>query len=214
MTDNAATRFPICAESERLSASRPRLFGAAEFRSGARRPAGDSCCASRISTPRDAGRNSRPRSTKTSPGSASPGKTPVRRQSEHLRVYREAVEKLSAAGLIYPSFREPRRDRPAGRASGKPTAPWPRDPDGAPLYPGAAKSLPPDERAAADRIGRALRAAARHGGGLRARRRARLDRARRRPRRRDRRRSPRGRKPGATSSWRARRRRPAIICRW
>jgi len=25
-------------------------------------------------------------------------------------------------------------------------APWPRDPDGAPLYPGAAKSLPPDQR--------------------------------------------------------------------
>ena len=37
---NAATRFPICAEPERLPPSRPRLFGAAEFRPGApkRRP--------------------------------------------------------------------------------------------------------------------------------------------------------------------------------
>ena len=30
--------------------------------------------------------------------------TPVRRQSEHFAGYREAVEKLSAQGLIYPSF--------------------------------------------------------------------------------------------------------------
>ena len=30
--------------------------------------------------------------------------TPVRRQSEHFADYREAVEKLSAQGLIYPSF--------------------------------------------------------------------------------------------------------------
>jgi len=30
--------------------------------------------------------------------------TPVRRQSEHLGEYREAVEKLAAQGLVYPSF--------------------------------------------------------------------------------------------------------------
>src|SRR4051812_16663937 len=30
--------------------------------------------------------------------------TPVRRQSEHLPVYREAVEKLLQQGLIYPAF--------------------------------------------------------------------------------------------------------------
>ena len=29
---------------------------------------------------------------------------PVRRQSEHLAEYREAIEKLSAQGLLYPSF--------------------------------------------------------------------------------------------------------------
>ena len=43
--------------------------------------------------------------------------TPVRRQSEHFARYREAVEGLSAQGLIYPSFREPAGDRPAGRAA-------------------------------------------------------------------------------------------------
>ena len=64
-----------------------------------------------------------------------------------MRDYREAVEKLSAAGPDLSELREPRRDRASGRASGKRTAPWPRDPDGAPLYPGAAKSLSPDERA-------------------------------------------------------------------
>src|ERR1051326_1579535 len=30
--------------------------------------------------------------------------TPVRRQSEHLDLYREAVAKLAAQGLIYPAF--------------------------------------------------------------------------------------------------------------
>ena len=30
--------------------------------------------------------------------------TPVRRQSEHLSAYRHAVERLSAQGLVYPSF--------------------------------------------------------------------------------------------------------------
>ena len=43
-------------------------------------------------------------------------------------------------------FREPRRDCKAGGASGRRTAPWPRDPDGAPLYPGTAKLLSSEER--------------------------------------------------------------------
>src|SRR5918996_2951764 len=30
--------------------------------------------------------------------------TPVRRQSEHLGEYRDAIKKLAAQGLIYPSF--------------------------------------------------------------------------------------------------------------
>jgi glutamyl-Q tRNA(Asp) synthetase len=70
---------------------------------------------------------------------------PVRRQSRHLADYRDAVDNLAAQGLVYPSFEsraeiaklvEPRE------ADGR----WPRDPDGAPLYPGAAKLLSDDQR--------------------------------------------------------------------
>jgi glutamyl-Q tRNA(Asp) synthetase len=71
--------------------------------------------------------------------------TPVRRQSEHFARYREAVEKLGGLGLIYPSF-ESRAEIARLVAQREAGAPWPRDPDGAPLYPGLAKSLPPDER--------------------------------------------------------------------
>ena len=71
--------------------------------------------------------------------------TPVRRQSEHLAGYREAVEKLTARGLIYPSF-ESRAEIAALVAQKEGAAPWPRDPDGAPLYPGVANRLPPEER--------------------------------------------------------------------
>jgi glutamyl-Q tRNA(Asp) synthetase len=71
--------------------------------------------------------------------------TPVRRQSEHFDAYREALEKLKASGLIYPSF-ESRAETARLVAEREAAAPWPRDPDGAPLYPGDAKSLSPAER--------------------------------------------------------------------
>jgi glutamyl-Q tRNA(Asp) synthetase len=71
---------------------------------------------------------------------------PVRRQSEHLSDYRDAVEKLSAQGLLYPAF-ESRAEIAKLVAQREAEAPWPRDPDGTPLYPGAAKSLAADERA-------------------------------------------------------------------
>ena len=72
--------------------------------------------------------------------------TPVRRQSEHLSEYRDAIEKLAAEGLVYPSF-ESRGEIARLVAQRELEAPWPRDPDGTPLYPGAAKSLPADQRA-------------------------------------------------------------------
>ena len=211
---NAATRFPLCAEPERLSASRPRLFGAAEFRSGAagRRPVP---AAHRGYRHRPAAsRNSKPRSTKTSPGSASPGKSRCGGSREHFADYRDAIERLSALGAGLSEFREPRRDRQAGGAARGRRSPWPRDPDGAPLYPGAAK------RAAAGERARLLESGAPYA--------LRLDMAaacaragdlgwieqRRGSRRRDRRGRRRVRRPGATSSWRARRRRPAITSRW
>jgi glutamyl-Q tRNA(Asp) synthetase len=71
---------------------------------------------------------------------------PVRRQSRHLADYRDAVEKLSARGLLYPSFEsraEIARLVEQREASGR----WPRDPDGPPLYPGVAKQLSDDQRA-------------------------------------------------------------------
>lgn len=72
--------------------------------------------------------------------------TPVRRQSEHLADYRAALEKLSALGLVYPAFES--RAKIAKLVSVREAdGPWPRDPDGAPHYPGDSKSLPADERA-------------------------------------------------------------------
>src|SRR5438445_2039199 len=70
---------------------------------------------------------------------------PVRRQSEHFSAYREAVDKLSARGLIYPAF-ESRADIARLVAERETEAPWLRDPDGTPLYPGAAKSLSAEAR--------------------------------------------------------------------
>jgi glutamyl-Q tRNA(Asp) synthetase len=71
--------------------------------------------------------------------------TPVRRQSEHLDIYLDALNKLAAQGLVYPSF-ESRAEIARLVAQREANGPWPRDPDGAPLYPGTAKSLSPGER--------------------------------------------------------------------
>jgi glutamyl-Q tRNA(Asp) synthetase len=62
---------------------------------------------------------------------------PARRQSERYDDYRAALAKLDALGLIYPSFES--RAEIARMAGG-------RDPDGAPLYSGAGKSLSAVER--------------------------------------------------------------------
>ncbi|MBX9710581.1 MAG: tRNA glutamyl-Q(34) synthetase GluQRS [Xanthobacteraceae bacterium] len=71
---------------------------------------------------------------------------PVRRQSGHLALYADAVMRLSAQGLIYPAF-ESRADIARLVAEKDAAGSWPRDPDGVPLYPGTAKSLPRPERA-------------------------------------------------------------------
>lgn len=72
--------------------------------------------------------------------------TPVRRQSEHLADYRSALEELAALGLVYPAF-ESRAEIAKLVAAREADGPWPRDPDGAPIYPGDAKSLSAGERA-------------------------------------------------------------------
>jgi glutamyl-Q tRNA(Asp) synthetase len=71
--------------------------------------------------------------------------TPVRRQSEHFTEYRAALEKLTAIGLVYPAF-ESRAEIARLIAEQEKRAPWPRDPDGAPLYPGTARALSPEAR--------------------------------------------------------------------
>lgn len=59
---------------------------------------------------------------------------PVRRQSEHFDEYASAVARLEAQGLLYPSF-ESRSEIGALVAECEKRGPWPRDPDGVPLYP-------------------------------------------------------------------------------
>jgi glutamyl-Q tRNA(Asp) synthetase len=71
---------------------------------------------------------------------------PVRRQSEHFAEYNAALEKLTALGLVYPAF-ESRAEIASLIRRREIETPWPRDPDGAPLYPGTARALPPEERA-------------------------------------------------------------------
>lgn len=70
---------------------------------------------------------------------------PVRRQSQHLADYRAALDKLTALGLVYPSF-ESRAEIAKLVAERSSEGGWPHDPDGAPIYPGTAKQLGSDER--------------------------------------------------------------------
>ena len=70
---------------------------------------------------------------------------PVRRQSEHFADYEAALAKLEAQGLIYPSF-ESRAEIAALVEDLDRHGGWPRDPDGAPIYPGRARRLSAAER--------------------------------------------------------------------
>jgi glutamyl-Q tRNA(Asp) synthetase len=58
--------------------------------------------------------------------------TPVRRQSEHMADYAAALARLATIGLIYPGFLSRAEIASVG---------GPRDPDGAPLYPGTDRDL-------------------------------------------------------------------------
>jgi glutamyl-Q tRNA(Asp) synthetase len=69
----------------------------------------------------------------------------VRRQSQHLAAYTEALSRLAARALIYPSF-ESRAEIAALVAARERDGSWARDPDGAPPYPGTAKAMGPQER--------------------------------------------------------------------
>ena len=60
---------------------------------------------------------------------------PVLRQSEHFPVYRAAADYLSELGLTFPCFASRNEIEIASARAG-----LPRDPDGAPLYPGIARN--------------------------------------------------------------------------
>jgi glutamyl-Q tRNA(Asp) synthetase len=71
--------------------------------------------------------------------------SPIRRQSEHWDSYRRALAQLEVMGLIYPSF-ESRAEIARLVTDREAQGPWPRDPDGVPLYPGHAKNMSVAER--------------------------------------------------------------------
>lgn len=72
---------------------------------------------------------------------------PPWRQSEHLAAHECALAGLRDRGLVYPCFCS--RGDILRATAGQPSAgaPWPRDPDGSPLYPGTCRSLTDAERA-------------------------------------------------------------------
>ena len=77
---------------------------------------------------------------------------PVRRQSAHFADYQAAIAKLEAERLIYPSF-ESRNEIATLVAERERLGPWPRDPDGVPLYPGRARKMPIAEQERRRRTG-------------------------------------------------------------
>jgi len=70
---------------------------------------------------------------------------PVLRQSAQFDFYRAALARLEAAGLIYPTFESRGEIARLIAEQGRPEN-WPRDPDGAMLYPGHGRSLSLAER--------------------------------------------------------------------
>jgi len=68
---------------------------------------------------------------------------PVLRQSEHLDRYRAALDELDRLGLLYASFESRAEIARLVAARERDGQTWPRDPDGAPIYPGDGKRLPP-----------------------------------------------------------------------
>lgn len=80
---------------------------------------------------------------------------PIRRQSEHADDYAAALDRLSALGLVYRSFLS-RTEISAAIATEEVRngQPWPRDPDGAPLYPAVDRDRPADEAKALAATGR------------------------------------------------------------
>ena len=74
-----------------------------------------------------------------------------RRQSEHLEAYRQTLDTLEHAGLIYPSVSSRGEIRHRISEIEEAGTVWPRDPDGVPHYPGEERHLTAPERNAVKR---------------------------------------------------------------
>lgn len=73
---------------------------------------------------------------------------PVRRQSQHFGEYRTALDRLIAEELVYPAFMSRGEIRAFISERERRGRDWPRDPDGAPIYPAIDKTLSTREREA------------------------------------------------------------------
>lgn len=67
---------------------------------------------------------------------------PVRRQSAHMKSYRDALAVMRCRGLVYPAF----ATRGDVRAFVADRPFWPRDPEGTPHYPGFERMMTTEER--------------------------------------------------------------------
>ena len=74
---------------------------------------------------------------------------PVRRQSEHFALYAATLDRLDSRGLLYPCYCT--RGDVANAITG---TVWPRDPDGASLYPGTCRYLSRGQRVEREAAGR------------------------------------------------------------
>lgn len=72
---------------------------------------------------------------------------PVLRQSTQFPRYRTALEALAGKGLLYPCFCSRKKIAEAVATHESHDNPWPKDPDGAPHYPGCCRRMGEDERA-------------------------------------------------------------------
>lgn len=72
---------------------------------------------------------------------------PVRRQSERFPDYAALLDRLRRENLVYPAFMSRGEIQVAVREHERAGKAWPRNPDGAPLYPGRDRALGEAERA-------------------------------------------------------------------